>query len=890
MANRPATISQQIHYESYLAHFELPPASRSLPTVFICPLCRSGAMQFLHDGPLNTVWASCSACTFAGDLIELAARILSIPVPETLAELGRCGLMPWTDGESADSYLTQHIGLRRRVDHFWKTASANLNEYRSDAVYGLCESLGLHHILGDFSRAHFALRWAGLANKQSVEELFTPQSYVATERANPGSRSTTRRGSGPGSSRIFIGIGWGEVLVLPFFDLPGRICGFLFVGRDADPLKGDIFYRSFNYGCASDLPRESGLFMFDTLDAKPDRTMDGKVFVCSDPILAVQLQARSVYEFCQALPLVATWRDHKHAPRWVWDNLPTKNLHCFGPNRTHAFRDALATGAAVGEMKTKVEWPDSAIQNLKHVRRSSLPVLEAIHNELRRQKPSQARAWVGSLGLTEAQRADLRDLSGEDWGSCLDDGPLVRRVTVAGKTIVETAAGWTLAKSNRLVCNARIRVQEIATLADGRQWITGVAWLGDQSIPFDAALADVDRRGLLPVVRDCLLKKGAGVLVYERSWATLGWEIAIGLQSPTFVAKPDRVGWNATTRSFHFPKFRIQQSREDVIVPENMVSDGPLPCAHLSAPSTEAYLSTASARRPNAETAVFWALTACLADGLLSGRHGRPKQGILLAGDSAAEIGVALARELGCLYLDVPSRWSNADLQAWLSRQTQAHDAPAVLQMDGGRGREAVWNWLGGLGEKHCILPTNRWAALSLSTQRRWHVIETRHHVPRIWSPAEVRTEILSGYLADLARRSCWLPPSREPQVVRLVGDLARWYGERGGDAGEVRRAKSVLTPAQSIDPAVVFGEMLEMIRRQRDRGDKSLRSVLHDAGGKEVLSVDGFEQFLRGQDAPSPDWPAIQYGAAASGLHIRTERPEDQTVWHVTERRAVAG
>lgn len=890
MGNRPATIAQQINYESYLSTFELSLEGRSLPTVFACPLCRTGSMQFLHDGRLNAVWASCSACGFAGDLIELAARFLKMPVPETIAELGRCGLMPRADGESADAYLTQHMGLRRRADDFWKTASANLNEYRSDAVYGLCENLGIHHILSDCSRAHFALRWVGLATKQSVEELFAPQSYVAAERVNHGDRRTLRRGSGPGSSRLFVGIGWDEVLVLPFNDQPGRISGFLFVGRDADPLKGDVFYRSLHYGSSSDLPHESGLCMLDTIDAKPDRLMDGKVFVCSDPLLAVRLQARSVWEFCQPLPLAATWRDHKHAPRWVWNNLPTSNLVCFGPTRTHAFRDALATGAAVGALKTKVEWPDSAIQNLKYVRRSSRPVLEAIRDELWRQKPSQARAWMESLGLTEAQRGDLKELAGERWENCLDDGPLVRRVMVAGKTIVETVAGWTLAKNNRLVCNARIRVQEIATLSDGHQWITGVALLDGHSIPFDAALAEIDRRGLLPVVRDCLLKRGAGVLIYDRSWATLGWELAIALQPPTFVSRPDRVGWNGSTRSFHFPKFRVRQSRENVIVPENMVSDGPLPFNCLQSPLAGESFSTSSAHHPDAETAIFWALTACILDSLLSSRDRRSKQGILLAGDSAAEIGVAVATELGCLSLDVPSRWSNSDLQGWLSKQTQAHDAPPVIQMDGGRGREAVWNWLGGLGEKHCVLPTNRWAALSLSSQHRWHVIESRHSVPRTWSPAEVRTEILPGYLADLARRSCWLPPSREPQVLRLIRDLATWYEERGGDAGEVRRARTVLKPAQTIDPATVFGEMLGMIRRQRDRGDKSLRSVLSDDGGESVLSVDGFEEFLRRQDAPSPDWPAILDGAAASGLHIRTDGPEGQTVWHVTDLRAAAG
>lgn len=889
MPNRPATLSQQIDYEQFLCHFALPPTTRALPTTFGCPLCQTATMQFLQDGSLHSIWASCSACGFAGDLIELAARILSIPTLEAIPTLVQSGIMPRTDPESIDAYAGQYVGLRERVNTLWQTASAALSGYRSNTVYGLCEYLGLHRILGDFSYAHYALRWAGLATKQSVEELFTPLCYAETERVNPDGRRTTRRGSGPGTSRIFVGIGWNEVLVLPFYDLPGRICGFLLLERDADPLKGDIFYRSLPYGCASDPPHESGLFMFDTLDSKPDRRTDGKVFVCSDPILAVQLQARSVNELCRPLPLVATWRDHKHAPRSVWDNLTTKNLICFGPNQTHTFRDALALNAAVGESKTRTRGWDLALWKLYDVRRSARPVLDAIRVELWRQNRNQSRAWVESLDLTEAQRADLQHLAGEGLWDRIVDGPLMRRVTVAGKAVIETAAGWTLVKGNRSICNARIRIQEIAALADGRQWITGVALLNGRSHSFDASLAEVDRRGLLPIVRDQLLKRDGGILIYDRRWAKLGWDAAVAFQSPPLVERPDRVGWNSITMSFHFPQFRIRQSGRDAVVYERMVCEGPLPCAHLSAPSTEAYLSSASARRPDTETAIFWALTACLLDGLLSGRHGRPKHGILLAGDSAAEIGVALATELGCLCLDVPSRWSETDLQRWLSRQTKAHDVPPLLQLDGGRGREAVWNWLGGIGEKHCILPTNRWAALSLSTQRRWHTIEARHSVPRTWSPVDVQTDILFSFLRDFARRSFCLPPSNKPQVIRLIDHLSTWYEERGGDAGEVRRAKSVLTPAQSIVPAAVFAGMLDEFNSLQDRGNEFLHA-LNVVGKGTELSLSAFEEFLRHREAPPPDWAATQNGAEVSGLSIQSNETEGQTVWHVRDRRAAAG
>ena len=54
-------------------------------------------MQFLHDGTLHSIWAFCSACRFAGDLIELAAKIFSVSAREMIPTLAQAGIMPRID-------------------------------------------------------------------------------------------------------------------------------------------------------------------------------------------------------------------------------------------------------------------------------------------------------------------------------------------------------------------------------------------------------------------------------------------------------------------------------------------------------------------------------------------------------------------------------------------------------------------------------------------------------------------------------------------------------------------------------------------------------------------------------------------------------------------------
>jgi hypothetical protein len=44
-----------------------------------------------------------------------------------------------------------------------------------------------------------------------------------------------------GGNRTVVGDGWGELLAIPLSDLPGRISGYLFIGRDGR--MEDIVFR-----------------------------------------------------------------------------------------------------------------------------------------------------------------------------------------------------------------------------------------------------------------------------------------------------------------------------------------------------------------------------------------------------------------------------------------------------------------------------------------------------------------------------------------------------------------------------------------------------------------------------------------------------------------------
>ena len=191
-----------------------------VPSSGVCPLCQDSALEVHWDEANIADWAYCSACGFAGDLIELTAAYYGEGVAAACARLNRRGALPSVSDEELDAYLTTHIGRRKDLEIFWKQASARMSQWEYAELYGPFEKLELdHRDLKSF--ASQLSPWMGIANKQELEDLWHPASYELRPRRGQVKDERPRRGAGPGASRLFRGKGWEDVLVLRCTDLPG---------------------------------------------------------------------------------------------------------------------------------------------------------------------------------------------------------------------------------------------------------------------------------------------------------------------------------------------------------------------------------------------------------------------------------------------------------------------------------------------------------------------------------------------------------------------------------------------------------------------------------------------------------------------------------------------
>ena len=144
------------------------------------------------------------------------------------------------------------------------------------------------------------------------------------------------------------------MLVIAFQDLPGRICGFLFIGRNADPAAGDLVYKPLKFGSSRQGTRQAGLAMLPSLLAEPSPLLGDKAFVMTDPFVALRLQLRYMRSQSSMLPLVLAYFGPRAATRNVITQLPPRHWIFCGTS-PEMIRQARAARARVSPYRVVEE-------------------------------------------------------------------------------------------------------------------------------------------------------------------------------------------------------------------------------------------------------------------------------------------------------------------------------------------------------------------------------------------------------------------------------------------------------------------------------------------------------------------------------------------------------
>src|SRR5690349_16455880 len=111
MANPSATLARFINWPRIIELLGLDAFGTELPKQLTCPFCGRRDLWVYDDATLGGVWLHCRNWRFAGDSVELCARLWKTDVPSALSRLQREAVFPKSVAVTeitVDRYLRDH--------------------------------------------------------------------------------------------------------------------------------------------------------------------------------------------------------------------------------------------------------------------------------------------------------------------------------------------------------------------------------------------------------------------------------------------------------------------------------------------------------------------------------------------------------------------------------------------------------------------------------------------------------------------------------------------------------------------------------------------------------------------------------------------------------------
>jgi len=651
MATPPVDLNVHVGHESILQSFEVP-VKKHLPSATVCPLCQQESLYIYVSPGEGGRWYSCHFCSFKGDSIELYQAGHQIKdISTAVRDLLHKQIIPMTSSELTAEvirgYNSKYVLRRRQLLAFFEKAREHL--------------VDIDHFALQLLQDNFL--WRGYSN-----DLYNLLGQFV-------GASTPKEAAAYG---VNVPKGFHHFLVLPYYDVPGRICSLLLIGS-----KKSIRIRV----NLRDDDREDGLMMLGTVGLS-----DPIVFAVNDPIFALHLQAKNFTTGTTPLPMVVygTTTDRAwasiYASRLIfWDKKQT--FLQFSQSKKHV-RSHIARCPKLSnifEYFRVMTLP----KILKALTEGTLTWPEAMkHYILNHDDRGEVCDTVKELELTAYELTRIYDLCSfgerEQVQHILGEKPYEQHVYVRNMKIIEADGAWWIARAGHreLGCNAIIRIDKAVHASDsGLDTYEGQIVANGKMMRFKD---DMDNIETLPAkwLSKQMMAGGLGVPIIQRNLKTSLIEIAKQLYPIMYTKGYGRVGWNQEEQAFIFPNFSVRDGKIDSTVCA-------LVSAHLGMPATTLTIEPMSSGEwDNAllnepENAVLWASLACFMTNLLSPVLGsNPTQIGLIGrnGSMASIVGKHLTAELGLMVIpsenkSAPTVWN------FIERESNRHGYPIWIDI-----------------------------------------------------------------------------------------------------------------------------------------------------------------------------------------------------------------
>ncbi len=828
--------------------------SESLPVRSPCPLCRGDRLTIYQDTTTESDWGYCFDCRFRGDMIELAAAVWKVSLQDAANRLAYEGAPFPPDSlteEKLAAYVTRTVGHCQRLLEVWEKAQHQLLYGQSPEVNALRQRFGLTESFSRDRMRDGPAKLFGAINMKVLQNAVRPCAYRW-----PRSRD-----------RLVHGAGWRDVMLVPYWNAPGRIAGFYVVGRRGnleDRVYVPVWFVKSTKGNAL---RDSGLAGLDAILELPF----SRILAVRDPLLLLRIQMRNFRHSLRPLPMVAWHTGNEGVTAASWAVLDNRRVvHWARKVDAHLLLQCQKTGGDLILAGPKV----NGDRAMSHFLRGYQP------GDLLQRLFKDARPWQERVArwLREAPEAEVLSVVhqcaaiGHDVRALFEECdpkntvvarrilPASRQVTVGGARYVERNGRWYYGKTEKLLLNGTIRLERIV-LRGRRSEHYGTLCIGENRIPFVVRRRrELDR--FIPFLSQVALR--AGKHLYWASKAPL-YRIAMALHEPPILRGKTRVGWDG--KGFRFRHFTVRggQARvhEDWLLPDG--------CPGPQTPSSR--LTDQGIRRlsrSSIECEWGWAVTISAVASILAPAIGLDGLKTLIVGEYASHA----VERLAALY-GVPTRLLHYETNSVYVRPVRwPHHWPIHLRADSHVRSGDLHTWIFSSGFPSMLLSCDPLQARVVLCQGGFVGVECHEVLKGEISPFADAVMAYLGYMTagdrlGQLRRELHDPTATvdatEQQWRGTQASLAAWFRTVSGNPAVLKAASRWMRFQH--DPGH-FEQMVVWLYRKgllRPVGGKSYQQsvrVEFDTHGL-IVSADQLGQALRLARMSVPDtnvaaWPLL--------------------------------
>jgi len=772
-----------------------PVKSKALPTVTTCPVCQARKQLVVTlDTAIGGQWAYCRSCQFAGDMITLAARTWKLGIHEAIARLRlECAFENENNlAEAVDRYVAIYFQPLSLLQKFWQQCRQIHIAPSSPGMVGLQMKFNVRDIAADWLNR--AGEFIGSADKILVDATIQYRKYADWvdnhQKYGHGFPSCT-----------FTGPGWRDLLVIPFWDQPGRIAAFLFIGREGVQDK-DYIYKSVIWDVT-----DGGLAMLPAILQGKHNLLGDRKFICTDVTLAIRLHARHSREHNEHLPLAASWDNGTYVTKDIWKLFQANELVFWGLDQLKTIKQARIANGKVSILEITPHHLANNMQDhspqewLRRIGYKVVPWATALYKYLEAAGNEQIDETLTILGIAGRELAEFVEGCPEKLRQRLKEVVDARvqetQVLFESQWVFERPDGWYLEKKNERISSGTVRIEQVVTTLNDRSYYRGVIRFNGQEYPF-CEKAETLENGMLAwayaYLRDVC---HAGILEYSPRWNRKSIHLALKLSNPKYAHGVETIGWDSVNRQFNFPNFAIGAQgklQDDFACLFNNMS---VPGKDVQKPGLfpREHIDSLSNRNP--ETQLFWATAACVVSNIVADAVNRNQTPIILAGDGAAGIGASAAIRMGCVSVFEYKRQNHLPEQLPMFRWSSGWPAVIHEQLQPHKFR-----WLEQQQGSGFIFKLSDIAGLTVGIRGRVNLIKYARQMGSAQLLYDAAPYVIPNYLQDLYRRNIFLPDAKRDLAADVLVDLTEWFGRIGGDPGTVLSANEIMRTPYSHTPA----------------------------------------------------------------------------------------